>query len=128
MSRTLSGTLVLLLMAGPALAAGPVTRHSGTVIGVDRAAGTLVVGEVGPWQVKAGETVITRRTIAVTRATEFSRVARAAGPGPGGWVGEYVERATAAWSVKEGDFVTVTVERSDARLTAVRVCVPEPGE
>jgi hypothetical protein len=43
-------------------------------------------------------------------------------------VGEYVERATAAWSVKEGDFVTVTVERSDARLTAVRVCVPEPGE
>ena len=56
--------------------AGDVSRHSGAIATVDRAAGTIVVEEVGPWRTRGGETVTTRRTFAVTRENARLRAVR----------------------------------------------------
>ncbi len=113
---------VLLVLALP-LWAAETTNISGTILALDKEAGTLVVGEVGPWRVKEGATEITPRTIAVTAGTEFKQVKRGEGPGPAGWVGEFVEVAIAPWSSKKGDFVTVQVRHEGPRLTALKVVV-----
>ena len=112
----------LVVLALP-LWAGETTNISGTILALNKEAGTIVVGEVGPWRVKEGATEITPRTVAVTAGTEFKQVKRAAGAGPTGWVGEFVEVAIAPWELKKGDFVTVQVRPEGARLTAVKVAV-----
>ena len=66
-------------------------KYSGTVVAVDRTAGTIVVEGMGPWQVKEGLTQLERRTIGVMSSTEFVRLKRATGPAPSGWVGDFVE-------------------------------------
>lgn len=121
---------VIAVVVAVALALGVGTSAaatmSGSVVAVHRDAGTLVIGEVGPWQIKGGQTVITERTVTVTPETRFVRVRRAANAGPSGYRGEFVEEALAAWAVKEGDFVTVTARRVGARLEAERVTVAGP--
>ncbi len=92
---------VLVLGAGVAAAAD----HSGTLMAVDRDRGTIVIGEVGPWQVKEGKTEITRKTIAVGAATQF------------------VEVKLDPWMVREGDFVTVRVEKDGKLPTATKITV-----
>ena len=47
-------------------------KYSGTVIGVDQAAGTIVVEGMGPWQMKNGVTQVQRRTIAITPSTDWT--------------------------------------------------------
>ena len=113
---------VLLVLALP-LWAAETTNISGTILALDKEAGRLVVGEVGPWRVKEGATEITPRTVVVTAGTEFKQVKRAEGPGPAEWVGEFVEVAIAPWDLKKGDFVTVQVRREGPRLTALKVAV-----
>ncbi|HET7874637.1 MAG TPA: hypothetical protein VFN71_03855, partial [Methylomirabilota bacterium] len=102
-------------------------KHSGTVLAVERSAGTLVLGEVGPWRVKDGKTEITRQAIAVSADTQFVSVKRAEGVGPTGWVlGEWVTAPLPAWQVKEGDFVTIEARRDRGHLTALTVTVVPP--
>ncbi len=103
--------------------AGETTNISGTIVALNKEAGTIVVGEVGPWRVKEGATEITPRTVAVTAGTEFKQVRRAEGAGPTGWVGEFVEVAVGPWELKRGDFVTVQVRHEGPRLTALKVAV-----
>lgn len=103
-------------------------KYSGTVVAVDRSAGTIVVEGMGPWQVKEGVTQVERRTIGVMPSTEFVRLKRATGPAPSGWTGDFVESALPGWQVKPGDWVTVTVKADDKRPTAVRIDVWEPSE
>jgi hypothetical protein len=93
---------------------------------VDQSAGTVVLAEIGPWHIKGGETEITRRTIAVTSATEFARVKRMADAGPSGWRGDFAEAPLPAWQVKPGDFVTVMTRDEDRPPTAVKITVIEP--
>ncbi len=121
--------LILVLVALPAAgwAATVEGRNSGTVVAVDKAAGIIVVGDMGP-VLKSGQSEITRRTVLITPSTEFARVKRSAGVGPGGWVGEYVETRLPAWEIKEGDFVTVAVTADKDRLTAVKITVADPAE
>ncbi len=114
--------VVLLVLALP-LWAAETTNISGTILALDKEAGTIVVGEVGPWRVKEGATEITPRTVAVTAGTEFKQVKRAEGPGPAGWAGEFVEVAIAPWDLKKGDFVTMQVRREGLRLTVLKVAV-----
>ncbi len=113
---------ILLVLALP-LWAAETTNISGTILALNKEAGTIVVGEVGPWRVKEGATEITPRTVAVTAGTEFKQVKRAAGAGPTGWVGEFVEVAIAPWELKKGDFVTVQVRHEGPQLTALTVAV-----
>ena len=90
---------------------------------MDRDAGTIVLHEIGPWQVEKGVTQITTRTITVSPLTEFKRVTRVPGSGPTGWIEDFVEESLGAWQVKTGDFVTVHVQRQDDRPTALTIVV-----
>ena len=120
----LGGLLVaIVLVALPVWALAETTKISGTILALDKEAGTIVVGEIGPWRVKGGVTEVTPRTIAVTSATEFKQVRRATGAGPTGWIGDFVEVGIGAWELKKGDFVTVEVQREGRRLTALKVVV-----
>jgi hypothetical protein len=103
---------------GPA-AAG---RRAGLVMSVDRSAGTIVLGDMGP-RLPSGESKVTPQAIRVTPSTQFVRVRRAEDIAPSGWRGDYVESRLPAWEVKPGDWVTATVEDEGARPTAVKVMV-----
>lgn len=102
------------------------TYHSGRVEALDRTAGSLVVGEVGPWRVTEGKTEVTRRTISVTSSTGWVRLSRADGAGPSGWMGGSVEASLAPWDIKAGDVVTVQVRREGRRLVAMKIAVATP--
>lgn len=104
------------------------TYHSGTVEAFDKTAGSLVVGEVGPWRVREGKTEVTRRTIRVTASTEWVRLSRAEGAGPLGWIGEGVEASMPPWEVKAGDIVTVEVRREGRRFVATKIGVATPDQ
>lgn len=116
------------MLALPVRAEDPTTRHSGIIMAVNKTAGTMVLGEVGPWRVKDGATEITERTVVVTSATKFTRVKRATGPGPSGWVGDFAEERIGAWEVKKGGFVTIEARREGQRLTALTIVVVMPSE
>jgi hypothetical protein len=103
-------------------------RYSGTVVAVDRAAGTIVVEGMGRWRVKEGVTQLERRTIVVAPSTELVRLKRATGEAPSGFSGDFVESALPEWQVKPGDWVTVAAKSTGTRMTAVRIDVADPGE
>ena len=102
-------------------------RHAGMVIAVDKARGTIVMGDMGPL-LSSGTSEITRYTMQVTPSTEFVRVRRASGVAPSGWFGDYVETALPAWDVKPGDFVAVTSAAEGKRLRAVKITVVDTSE
>ena len=103
-------------------------KYSGTVVAVDRAAGTIVVEGMGPWRIKDGVTQLQRRTIGVAPSTEFVRLKRATGPAPSGWEGDFVETALPEWQVKPGDWVTVTAKPDRTPVTAARIEIGDPSE
>ena len=117
--------LALVALGVPGWAGAADEKHSGTVEAVNQSAGTVVLAEIGPWHIKGGETEITRRTIAVTAATEFARVKRMADAGPSGWRGDFAEAPLPARQVKPGDFVTVMTRDEYRRPTAAKVIVIE---
>jgi hypothetical protein len=121
---TIVGIATLVLTLGPAWAAD----HSGTVVAVDPAKGTIVIDEIGPWQTKGGKTISTHRTFVVEPATQFVTLKRRPEPGPSGWRGEFVEAPLGAWAVSKGDFVTVRVEEKEKRSVATRIAVTAMAE
>jgi hypothetical protein len=118
--------IALVTVTIPGWSGAQVGKYSGTVIAVDRAAGTIVVEGMGPWQIKDGVTQLRRRTIAIMPSTRFVRLERATGPAPSGWIGDFVESELAARQVSPGDWVTVTLGAEDRRPTAVRIDVWQP--
>ena len=116
---------VLLSLAAPGSAEAGATRHSGIVAAVDQAAGTIVIEEIGPWRLKDGQTVITRLTVKPDGSTAWTRARRAAGVGPSGWHGEFIEAPQDAWGLKRGEYATVELERVGTRQVATRVTVSE---
>jgi len=117
--------LVLLSLAVPGSAQADAARHSGAVVVVDQAAGTIVIEEIGPWRLKDGQTVITRFTVKPDGSTAWTRARRAAGAGPSGWDGEFIEVPQDAWGLKPGEYATVEVQRVGERQVATRVTVTE---
>jgi hypothetical protein len=117
--------LVFVSLAGPGWAEGAATRHSGTVAAVDRAAGTITIQAIGPWRVKDGRTVTTRFTVKPDGSTAWTRARRAAGAGPSGWDGEFIEVPQDTWGLKPGEYATVEVQRVGKRQVATRVTVSE---
>ena len=122
---TVTTVLVAVLgVAGSGSLAQERRKHSGTVVAVDAAAGTITLAEVGPWRVRDGETVITYRTITVTPETEFTIV----GPPyeldapPEAFVEESIEHG----AIYVDDFVTVDcLDIGGDRMIAVKVAVTE---
>jgi hypothetical protein len=124
--RALVSTVALLFLAAVPVP-GQVTRHSGLITAVDERAGTFLLAEVGPWQLRNGRTVVTYRTVALTPATQFAitfRVEDAAS----GYRHDFVETPLEAWAVYVGDFVTVEAVEQRNRLNALKVTVTDlPG-
>lgn len=120
--------LAFAALALPDWAGARTTKHSGTVLALDRTASVIVLAEIGPWRVRGGATVITRRTILVTPRTEFTQVKRVSRVGATGWIGDFAEVPLNAWEVRQGDFVTAEVRYEDQRLTALKVTVVALGE
>jgi len=113
----------VLMLLGPVWAG---EKHSGTLVSSDKTAGTLVVGEVGPWRVSQGRTEITNRTFRVTGETRFVLAERRTEAGSSGWPGGFVEVPLGAWDVKVGDFVTVDAERAGESIVALTITVVRP--
>ncbi len=117
----------LFALTAPAWSESTTATHAGLVIAVNKAAGTIVMGDTGP-RLKSGESKVTRHTIKVTSSTEFVRVKRAAGAAPSGWFGDYVETKLPAWEVKPGDWVAIALERGAGRATAAKITVVDTSE
>jgi len=100
---------------------------AGAVLTVDRDAGRIVVGDMGPL-LASGSSELSRRSIRVTPSTEFVMVKRAAGTAPSGFVGDYVESRLAAWDVRPGDYVTVTVRPGQGDAEAIKITVVDTGQ
>jgi hypothetical protein len=126
-SASMVSVLVLFVfaLAVPGSAPAALARHSGTVVAVDEAAGTIVIEEMGPWRVKDGQTVIARFAAKANGSTAWVRARRAIGAGPSGWLGEFIEVPQDPWQVKPGDYVTIEVKRSGKGWMALRVTVAE---
>jgi hypothetical protein len=116
----------LVSMAASAFAEAP-ARHAGLVMSVDRVAGTIVVGDMGP-RLESGDSKVTPQTIRITPSTRFVRVTRAPGAAPSGWQGDYVERTLPSWDVKPGDWVSATVDGAEPGADAVKITVVDTAE
>jgi hypothetical protein len=112
----------LLALTAPTFAAEEIVKHSGKIVAISDGAGTFVLGEVGPWQVRDGETVVTRRTIMLTPATQFVMVGRA-DDAPSGFPGDFVDVALGADAIYLYDFVTVECRHDGKRLLALKITV-----
>lgn len=125
--------LALASIAGIVLAASglagaqEVVKHSGVIVDVDERAGTFVLAEIGPWEIRDGRTVITRRTITLTPATEFAIVFRD-DEAPSGFAGDYVETPLEPWAVYVDDHVTIECRHEGPRFVALKIVVTDlPG-
>jgi len=124
MSRGTSLLLaVLVALAPPVVVWAGTASYSGTILALDATAGAMTLGEIGPWRVRAGVTEVTRRVITLTPETECTLVERTPGPGPRGWLGDFVEVTLSRQDLKTADFVTVRVRQEGERLTALKVWV-----
>jgi hypothetical protein len=116
--------LVSLLSLTASVSAEVRMKHSGVILSIAEDASTFVLGEVGPWQVRNGATVITYRTITLAPETEFAVVARA-DTAPSGFPGDFVETPVGPDRVYLGDYVTVDCRHEGNRLVALKITVPE---
>jgi len=99
-------------------------RHSGSIVSVSGDGQSFVLAEVGPWQVRAGKTVITFHTISVTPDTQYVIVARAY-RGPGSLQGDFVELPLESDGIYLNDHVTVDCRHEGRRLVALKISVIE---
>ena len=128
LSRVMVALLMLLAIDAPARAA-QVERHSGSIESIPDDARTFVLAEVGPWQVRNGETVLTHRTIELTPETKYAIVARV-DAAPSGFRGDWVEFEIGPERVYLNDQVTIECRHDGKRLVALKITVievPEPG-
>ena len=125
-ARLVGRIMLLLLLAGAGSAdAEERERHSGAVASIGPN-GTFVLAEVGPWSMRDGKVVITKRTITVGSETQYAMTGRvwdSTVAFPGGF---------AEWSVLPdeiyvGDYVTVECRRAGKRLLALKITVTLVG-
>jgi hypothetical protein len=128
-SRARSTVFTILLAVLPGLiasaSAGERMKHSGSIVAIADDGRTFVLAEVGPWQVRRGATVVTRRTITLEPETEFSIVAREVETSSG-FLGDFVETRLGPDGVYLNDYVTVDCRHEGRRLIALKITVSEP--
>lgn len=120
------GALVLpIVLLGALLAwAAPAARHSGTIMSV-AADGSFVLGEVGPWQIRGGQTVVTPLTVRTAPQTAVV-VARRAEGAASGFAGDFVESPFDLSVVAAGRFVTVECRAGGPSCVAAKITLIEP--
>ena len=107
-----------------AASAGERLKHSGSIASIAADATTFVLGEIGPWQVRKGATVITYRTITLAPETEYA-IATRTDQAPSGFPGGFVETPIGPESVYLHDYVTVDCRHEGKRLMALKITVTE---
>lgn len=116
--------LVMMLALGAPTGAAQTEQHSGTIMSIGDDARTFVLAEVGPWQVRNGETVLTHRTIELAPETKYAIVARV-DAAPSGFRGDWVEFEIGPERVYLNDHVTVECRHEGKRLVALKITVVE---
>jgi hypothetical protein len=124
-SAVFTGVLVILLGLTAAASTEERVKHSGSIVSIADDGGTFVLAEVGPWRVRNGATVITRRTITLAPETELAIVARDETP-PSGFSGDFVETRLGPDGIYLNDYVTVDCRHEGQRMIALRITVSEP--
>lgn len=114
----LATTILLGLTA--AVGAAEQVKFSGVIVSISDSRGTFVLAEVGPWRVRDGATVITRRTIALAPDTAYAVVGRAE-TAPSAFPGDFVETPVGPDRIHLNDWVTVECRREGGRLVAVKI-------
>jgi hypothetical protein len=118
-------TLLLTIAFGTGMAAADATKkHSGAIVATDEGKAAFVLAEVGPWQLRDGNTVLTNRTVVVTDTTEWTVVKRAEAT-PSGFPWDFVEATLDRWDVHPGTFVTADCLHKGKALIATKVTVVE---
>ena len=103
------------------------TKHSGTIVAIDHLAGTIVVGEVGPWKVRGGQTVVVNRTITLTPDTEVTIAGRTY-DALDGWGGQFIEGPLGPDALYLNDHVTVDCLHVGARMIALKITITAPHD
>lgn len=116
-----------LLALGTSAGAQEVMKHSGWIVAIADDATTFVLEEVGPWQVRGGETVVTHRTITLVPGTQFAMVGRA-DDAASGFPGDFVETVLDPEFVYLYDYVTVDCLHEGKELLALKITVTELAE
>jgi hypothetical protein len=102
---------------------GEVARHSGLIVAVDAARGTLTLDETGPWH---SGTRDVRRGVTLTPGTRLVLASRVTGRAQNGWSGGFDERPLAPEDLHVGDYATVTLTKRDGHLVALSITVVRP--
>lgn len=113
------------LVLGPVSHAAETVRYSGVVLGVDREAGTIILGELREWWTVRGLEVI-HRPIVVELATVSVRVRRPP-QAPGRDRGEWTEEPLDPGGLHEGDVVTVDCVYEGSRVVATTITLLDEG-
>ena len=129
----LLGLSLLLLAASPAVAAdsalefrADAPRHSGTIVAIDKANGTITINEQGPWR---GEgTGVHRVTFQLRPEVNVMLIERTAGSDRDGWPGSFTSSKLSPSDLRVGDVVTLKAERlgTGSRMAVVSLEVTRP--
>ena len=120
MRTALAGLVATLLVLPASSEGGDIVRHSGVIVDIADDGSTFVLAEIGPWQIRNGQTVITYRTINLAPETTYARAKRAA-DAPSGFPGDFVEVPVGPDAVYMNDYVTVESRHEARRVVAVKV-------
>jgi hypothetical protein len=99
-----------------------IAAYAGTVSSVDRARGSFVLQDVGPWRGGTPDPNITNRTIVVTPSTKFA-MARRAADGTNKFPGDYEEVSAQPSVLREGAFVSVACQSTGEQCQALTLTV-----
>jgi hypothetical protein len=102
--------------------AGRIAAYAGTVSSVDRARGSFVLHDVGPWRGGTPDANITNRTIVVTPSTKFA-MARRTADGTNKFPGDYEEVSAQPSVLKKGAFVSVACQSTGEQCQALKLTV-----
>jgi hypothetical protein len=102
----IASVLAALVASVASAPAADLVKHSGRIVDFDPIRDTIVLAEVGPWQVRDGVTVVTYRTVALTPRTEFA-IAFRTEDAEGLFAGEYIESPIERAAVYVDDYVTI---------------------
>jgi hypothetical protein len=119
----LSVVTVLLFLTAP-VSGEEIVKHSGVIVAIADDARTFVLAEVGPWQVRDGATVITKRTITLLPETTFAMVGRV-DDAPSGFPGDFIEVPLGPEAVYLKDYVTVECRHEGKKMFAQKITVTE---
>jgi hypothetical protein len=94
-------------------------RHSGQVVSVDAAAGTIVLEELTASRSEAPASM--KRTVALSPSAQVQILSRSESVGGSAWPGGFAASAVSLADVRPGDFVTAVGQVRSGRLEATSV-------